>query len=1537
MDIQQVNEKLRAHQGTVVISETTLTPAVGDFLRSFYDGQAITISDAKLADGSGPAGEIRIDGVSTFLNVPDLPVSARFDLDRDGAVRAILRYRLRDLAPGPAAWVFSRSFPKLPPVTDYLDRLANRPFLDSLDFFDTYFVVSTHAGKDPETGLPIEPGINFVSKLRPLGMLGVLEHIVGDALSIPIYGTIRVAKPTERTIELAPLEHPWDRPASEVPGIHLKAALGSACQLGKMSLDKTLFRVYSPTSTEWLAQNPSFQPVHGYTGAILVPSASVEINLGADLQWNMPRAFLYGNVEGVSLKKLDDLLDLAGSDGLTAQLPKELQKGVDALSGLSLMYVAVDLSVAGLVPSVTGVYFKLGFPGMKWNVWGDDLVVEGLSCRFGISDPFGMTSGATLASRISVTVFGTLQIEGFPLSIQASNEDGFTIRARTEERLLLPLDKLLKAHGPGLPSPGPLSIDYLGVNARVGQSYAMSMLIADDPPWTIGLGKKGRDQLVIRDVVMNLAKETNKPVTGSFAGVLAFDDDLVLQASYDLPGDFIIRSTFPRVNLTRLIDRLCDAKVPLPKGFDIVLENASIMIKKRNDDYTLQLATGVKDFGLFAFEARNIAGRGYGFAVGMSLGSAGLSKLPGLSGLKSIEDSFQLEKLMLVLSSFEDASFTFPDMAQFNRPQLATGKLSLPAQASGVLQGMMLFAEWKLDEKSREQSLLKNLLGLSGTLSATLAIGADPMKDFRLYVAQRGTIQNQPFQYKLGIEMTNGKPAFFLTGTLTVKIQNKPQTFDVTTAFVPGGAFMSASMKGALAIDCGSFNLSNVGLQIGVSWGGIPSLGLCATIDTKRFSSSVAVFFDSSQPSRSLIAGSVTNLTAKDVLDTFVGGNLKTPIDEVLKSISIKGTQQFTIAGDLADELDGIVCDKIAAGFAEAKQTIPGSTQQLAIVQKKKGASWHLTDLTKMRHYQLEKKGDKIQVEIAPQLYFAPQATAIGAITFPQGYYLNAAISFCGFDASATIEIMANKGFSVDSEMDKIVLVDEKVFSIMAAQGGGGPKVSISTFSRPAQPVEAFRSPHFYVNGALTMMGLKQSVLASVSASGVDIELKGALVPGVNFDVDVRFGKGGLGASGTLTIGVGTIDLGTLGKAKINTRLELDIDIDLDNDTKPAAKPVAAATLKEASLSPGQSFGQGKTLLDNGLITLVFQADGNLVLYKKNGAPIWASGSQGKGGTRVDFQTDGNLVIYNGSNKAVWSTGTHNKGVTSLVAQTDGNLVIYDGGRKSKWDTNTNGRVSPGDFDDGDDGSARFSDASLPLGKSFGPGATLLDNGLAYLVFQGDGNLCLYKKGGEYLWGTSTAGKGAKRVDLQADGNLVVFDGANKPVWSSSTGGKGALSLVLQTDGNLVMYDGGRNPKWASNTGGKCDPSDAPGIKLEAGFTFAGKYINLGKFHVDVTPDTFTRLPKLVEKKVEKALRNELKDMTKWANAVGNGVMEGVNDTERVFKDVYGKSEKEAKELANDVSKNFNVATKALENAGKDVGKDLNRTTNKYGRKLKFW
>ena len=55
---------------------------------------------------------------------------------------------------------------------------------------------------------------------------------------------------------------------------------------------------------------------------------------------------------------------------------------------------------------------------------------------------------------------------------------------------------------------------------------------------------------------------------------------------------------------------------------------------------------------------------------------------------------------------------------------------------------------------------------------------------------------------------------------------------------------------------------------------------------------------------------------------------------------------------------------------------------------------------------------------------------------------------------------------------------------------------------------------------------------------------------------------------------------------------------------------------------------------------LIMQEDGNLVIYKANGSPIWASGTNGSAGSRLDVQDDGNVVIYNASNQPIWHTNT---------------------------------------------------------------------------------------------------------------------------------------------------------------------------------------------------------------------------------------------------------------------------------------------------------
>lgn len=94
---------------------------------------------------------------------------------------------------------------------------------------------------------------------------------------------------------------------------------------------------------------------------------------------------------------------------------------------------------------------------------------------------------------------------------------------------------------------------------------------------------------------------------------------------------------------------------------------------------------------------------------------------------------------------------------------------------------------------------------------------------------------------------------------------------------------------------------------------------------------------------------------------------------------------------------------------------------------------------------------------------------------------------------------------------------------------------------------------------------------------------------------------------------------------------------------------------------------------------LVFQAhDGNLVLYRlENGfqrEALWSSGTNGMalGPTAsVLFQQDGNLVVYDNNDRARWASNSNGQGGNELRLQRDGNLVIYAPDERAIWSTNT--------------------------------------------------------------------------------------------------------------------------------------------------------------------------------------------------------------------------------------------------------------------------
>ncbi len=115
--------------------------------------------------------------------------------------------------------------------------------------------------------------------------------------------------------------------------------------------------------------------------------------------------------------------------------------------------------------------------------------------------------------------------------------------------------------------------------------------------------------------------------------------------------------------------------------------------------------------------------------------------------------------------------------------------------------------------------------------------------------------------------------------------------------------------------------------------------------------------------------------------------------------------------------------------------------------------------------------------------------------------------------------------------------------------------------------------------------------------------------------------------------------------------------------------PPAGTPASGSGLRPGEALEIGTSLSSpSGRFTLVYQPDGNLVLYRDAAGPQptyqWDTETAERPAGRVLMQHDGNLVVYDPDGSPLWASGTDGHPGASLAIQDDGNL----------WSTTVAGR-----------------------------------------------------------------------------------------------------------------------------------------------------------------------------------------------------------------------------------------------------------------------
>lgn len=222
----------------------------------------------------------------------------------------------------------------------------------------------------------------------------------------------------------------------------------------------------------------------------------------------------------------------------------------------------------------------------------------------------------------------------------------------------------------------------------------------------------------------------------------------------------------------------------------------------------------------------------------------------------------------------------------------------------------------------------------------------------------------------------------------------------------------------------------------------------------------------------------------------------------------------------------------------------------------------------------------------------------------------------------------------------------------------------------------------------------------------------------------------------------------------------------------------------------GTEYSPGSTIYRNNGTQLLFQDDGNLVLYHNTGTGdkvFFASDTQHRGADKFVFQADGNMVIY-ANNVAIWNTNT------------------YGSGRLKGLDLHLSYLNDIPILSIPDSNGRHFFWTSLQLYAMYPDGASvnrlghraqeILRAGSCKLVLETDGNMNVYKDG-NVIYSTGTNDPHPKKQADRFYGNtydgfrLVAKHGARDQrrttVWNSGRKITGTKYLALNFDGKLSL------------------------------------------------------------------------------------------------------------------------------------------------------
>ncbi|TWP37119.1 hypothetical protein [Leekyejoonella antrihumi] len=616
---------------------------------------------------------------------------------------------------------------------------------------------------------------------------------------------------------------------------------------------------YTLPGVSWLSLQ-----VQGTAGTLTVGSTSlaVQVTPPADGSPAQVRADLHQVTLGA-------LIAAAGAADPLATLPPAL---VQAISPAAIASIGVSVDLAG------------------HRLAGCDLTVDAVPswAPGGVElDKFAVNVALTrTADGTGIDITGTATFAGAGVTLAISRDPAamgaaaWSLHAGLAAGATLSASAVATAYGLSVPSSLPdLALSGCALDAALDGS-AVSFTATSPTQWRVPVGPDG---ISVGQLAVAFDR-TKAGSTGSVSGTVQLAG-VNVPVTYAVPGGLTLHATIDTAAPFALIEDVVGAAsvgaLTLPPEL-VALTLTDVVLAIDVDKAELSFAATGPGFKRVQAVVRK--GTSWGFALGIELDDdyrfSSLS--PALTGL----DTVHLPDALIVISSFDDTTFTFDELQ--------------PEAGTGVSEGVVLDGRLDLSGLGADKFLGEAHLDVKAQIGPSLAdleldagVGDITITDGVVLKDAKFALHPDPENVSISV-----------SGAVAVTIDSSRLEFIGGVSVVPNGISFFATMKGTWRDPFGAkgIALTDVSLQIGSDFEGVPSIGIAAGLTVGAFQGNAAVSFNSQNPAQSVLIVAFNHLSLMDVVETFcpteVTADIPSDVQGTLAGVSLENVDLYVVPQD---------------------------------------------------------------------------------------------------------------------------------------------------------------------------------------------------------------------------------------------------------------------------------------------------------------------------------------------------------------------------------------------------------------------------------------------------------------------------------------------------------------------------------------------------------------------------------------------------------------------------------------------------------------